>query len=86
MSKKEFFDQYLKDEKVLSVKDFILDKDVSKFDQDDKDYNYILDYISDDANPIQINELIDKIRLFDKKQKLFELRANGKKAKRSTNE
>ena len=86
LSKKDFFDQHLKNEKVLNVKDFILNKDVSKFDQNDDDYNYIFDYISDDTNPIQIIELIDKIRLFEKRQKLFELKAHRKKAKRSTNE
>ena len=86
LSNEDFFNQHLKNEKVLNVKDFIINKDVSKFDQNDDDYNYIFDYISDDTNPIQIIELIDKIRLFEKRQKLFELKAHRKKAKRSTNE
>ena len=83
---KGFFDQYLKNEKVINIKKFILDKDVSRFDQNDDDYAYILNYITDDTNPIQINELIDKIRLFEKRQKLYELKALGIKAKGSTNE
>lgn len=83
---KRFFDQYLKNEKVINIKKFILDKDVSRFDQNDDDYAYILNYITDDTNPIQINELIDKIRLFEKRQKLYELKALGIKAKGSTNE
>lgn len=86
LSNEDFFNQHLKNEKVLNVKDFIINKDVSKFDQNDDDYNYIFDYISDDTNPIQISELIDKIRLFEKRQKLFELKAHRRKAKRSTNE
>ena len=83
---KRFFDQYLKNEKVINIKKFILDKDVSRFDQNDDDYAYILNYITDDTNPIQINELIDKIRLFEKRQKLYELKALEIKAKGSTNE
>lgn len=74
-SNKEFLDKALHDEKVLNVRDFILNRDTKKFDLNDKDYIFILNYIRDDANPIVIEELKEKITQFERYNKLNELKS-----------
>lgn len=75
---KDFFDKYLINEKIINVKKFIIDKDLEKFDQNDEDYTYILNYIRDDTNPIMTEELMDKIKLYEKRRKLRELKSQRK--------
>ena len=75
---KDFFDKYLINEKIINVKKFIIDKDLDKFDQNDEDYTYILNYIRDDTNPIMTEELMDKIKLYEKRRKLRELKSQRK--------
>ena len=71
---RDFFDKAIEDEKINNVKTFLKEKDVSKFDLDDKDYKYILDYIRDNTNPILAEELKRKIILFNRKRELKRLK------------
>ena len=71
---REFFDKAIENEKINNVKTFLKEKDVSKFDLEDKDYKLILDYIRDNANPILAEELKEKIILFNRKRELKKLR------------
>ena len=71
---RDFFDKAIEDEKINNVKTFLKEKDVSKFDLDDKDYKYILDYIRDNTNPILAEELKRKIILFSRKRELKRLK------------
>lgn len=78
LNNKNFFDKYLINEKIINVKKFIIDKNLDKFDQNDEDYTYILNYIRDDTNPIMTEELMDKIKLYEKRRKLRELKSQRK--------
>ena len=75
LKNKDEFDKALSNEKLVNIRDFILDKNLSKFDKNDEDYTYILNYIRDDTNPIMVDELLDKVRLFEKRMKLKKLRS-----------
>lgn len=86
LENKEFFDSALKDEKIINTKEFIINKNTEKFDKNDEDYVYILNYIRDDANPIVIDELMDRIKLFEKREKLKELKSLNNRTKGSFNE
>lgn len=71
---REFFDKSIENEKINNVKTFLKEKDVSKFDLEDKDYRYILDYIRDNTNPILAEELKRKIILYNRKKELERLK------------
>lgn len=71
---REFFDKSIEDEKINNVKTFLKEKDVSKFDLEDMDYRYILDYIRDNTNPILAEELKRKIILYNRKKELERLK------------
>ena len=71
---REFFDKSIENEKINNVKTFLKEKDVSKFDLEDMDYRYILDYIRDNTNPILAEELKRKIILYNRKKKLERLK------------
>ena len=86
LANKEIFDKSLSNEKLIDMKDFIVDKNLEKFDHNDEDHIYILNYIRDNTNPIYPSELIDKIEYYEKIKKLNQLRSRNKKAKGSFNE
>ena len=86
LDNKDFFDRALKDEKIINTKEFIINKNAEKFDKNDEEYIYILNYIRDDTNPIVIEELMDRIKLFEKREKLKELKSLNNKTKGSFNE
>lgn len=65
----DYFDKYLINPKALNFRDFLVNKEVDKFDKTDGDYKYMLDYVMDDKNPILVSELIDKINLYERLQK-----------------
>ncbi|WP_311481621.1 DNA primase [uncultured Anaerococcus sp.] len=71
----DYFDKYLISPKALNFRDFLINKEVSKFDKNDGDYRYMLDYVMDDKNPILVSELKDKINLYERLQ----MRKNLKK-------
>lgn len=71
---REFFDKSIENEKINNVKTFLKEKDVSKFDLEDMDYRYILDYIRDNTNPILAEELKRKIILYNRKKELERLK------------
>lgn len=71
---RDFFDKSIENEKINNVKTFLKEKDVSKFDLEDKDYRYILDYIRDNTNPILAEELKRKIILYNRKKELERLK------------
>ena len=71
---RDFFDESIENEKINNVKTFLKEKDVSKFDLEDKDYKYILDYIRDNTNPILAEELKTKIILYNRKKELERLK------------
>ena len=71
---RDFFDESIENEKINNVKTFLKEKDVSKFDLEDKDYKYILDYIRDNTNPILAEELKKKIILYNRKKELERLK------------
>ena len=86
LKNKEFFDSVLKDEKIINTKEFIINKNTDKFNQNDEDYIYILNYIRDDTNPIVIEELMDRIKLFERREKLKELKSLNNRTKGRFNE
>ena len=80
LANKEIFDKSLSNEKLIDIKDFIVDKNLEKFDHNDEDHIYILNYIRDNTNPIYPSELIDKIEYYEKIKKLNQLRSRNKKS------
>lgn len=72
--------------KAINFRDFLVDKDISKFDKADRDYKYILDYVMDDKNPIVVSELKDKISLYVRLQKRKNLRRGYINSKGRDNE
>lgn len=73
----EYFDKFLKNQKLIDFKDFLINKEPSKFDKNDKDFKFILAYVMNDKNPILVNELKDKISLYERLQKIKKLRETG---------
>ena len=73
----DYFDQLLINPKVKNFKDFLVNKDLTKFDKNDKDYKYMLSYVMDDKNPIDIGELKDKVSLYERLEKIRKLKSKG---------
>ncbi len=71
----KIFDDSLQDAKILDMKEFILNKDINKFNQNDEDYIYILNYIRDNTNPVYLSELIERIEHFDRIKKRDKLKS-----------
>lgn len=71
----KIFDDSLQDAKILDMKEFILNKDINKFNQNDGDYIYILNYIRDNTNPVYLSELIERIEHFDRIKKRDKLKS-----------
>lgn len=82
----EYFNRFLQDPKALSFRDFLINKDPSKFDKTDEDFKYILDYVMDDKNPILVSELKDKISLYERLQMRKNLREKSIDSKGRDNE
>lgn len=82
----DYFDKYLINPKALNFKDFLINKEVSKFDKADGDYRYMLDYVMDDKNPIVVSELKDKINLYERLQKRKNLKGGSINNKGRDNE
>lgn len=82
----DYFDNFLKNPKALSFRDFLINKDPSKFDKTDEDYKYILDYVMDDKNPILVSELKDKISLYERLKMRENLRGRSIDSKGRDNE
>ncbi len=70
----DYFDKYLTSPKAKNFRDFLINKEVDKFNKADSDYRYMLDYVMDDNNPILVSELKDKINLYERIQKRNNLR------------
>lgn len=70
----DYFDKYLTSPKAKNFRDFLINKEVDKFNKADNDYRYMLDYVMDDNNPILVSELRDKINLYERIQKRNNLR------------
>ncbi|KGF03239.1 DNA primase [Anaerococcus lactolyticus] len=70
----DYFDKYLTSPKAKNFRDFLINKEVDKFNKADSDYRYMLDYVMDDNNPILVSELRDKINLYERIQKRNNLR------------
>lgn len=70
----DYFDKYLTSPKAENFRDFLINKEVDKFNKADSDYRYMLDYVMDDNNPILVSELRDKINLYERIQKRNNLR------------
>ena len=73
----DYFDQLLVNPKVKNFKDFLVNKDMNKFDKNDKDFKYMLTYVMDDKNPIDIDELKDKVSLYERLEKIRKLKNKG---------
>lgn len=73
----EFFDEVLKDEKIIKLKDYIKShEDIANIRNDfSEDYNFIIDYIENRSNKIESLELKEKIKLEKKKNLLKKLRS-----------
>ena len=82
----QYFNRFLQDPKALSFRDFLINKDPSKFDKTDEDFKYILDYVMDDKNPILVSELKDKISLYERLQMRKNLREKSIDSKGRDNE
>ena len=72
--------------KALNFRDFLINKEVNKFDKADVDYRYMLDYVMDDKNPIVVSELKDKINLYERLQKRKNLKGRSINSKGRDNE
>ena len=86
INNQKIFDDSLQDAKILDMKEFILNKDINKFNQNDEDYIYILNYIRDNTNPVYLSELIERIEHFNRIKKRDKLKSLKEKAKGSLNE
>ena len=86
LKNQEIFDNSLTNSKLIDMKDFIVDKNLEKFNKNDEDHIYILNYIRDDTNPIVIEELMDRIKLFERREKLKELKSLNNRTKGRFNE
>ncbi|WP_394023125.1 DNA primase [Anaerococcus martiniensis] len=75
INNQKIFDDSLQDAKILDMKEFILNKDINKFNQNDEDYIYILNYIRDNTNPVYLSELIERIEHFDRIKKRDKLKS-----------
>lgn len=82
----EYFNRFLQDPKALSFRDFLINKDPSKFDKTDEDFKFILDYVMDGKNPILVSELKDKISLYERLQMRKNLREKSIDSKGRDNE
>ncbi|MDD7305601.1 MAG: DNA primase [Peptoniphilaceae bacterium] len=76
---KEFFDQVLKNEKVLALKEYLetnkIDKDI--YDKFSEDFYYIIEYINNNRNKIVVEELKDRIELENRKKLLKKLKSKS---------
>ena len=81
-----YFDKYLISPKAINFRDFLINKEVSKFDKADEDYRYMLNYVMDDKNPIVVSELKDKINLYERLKKREKLRNKSINSKGRDNE
>ncbi|MBM0045864.1 DNA primase [Anaerococcus sp. mt242] len=86
LKNKKIFDSSLSDSKILDMKEFVLNKDIDKFNQNDEDYIYILNYIRDNTYPVYPSELIEKIEHFERIKKRDKLKSLKKETKGSLNE
>ena len=86
LKNQDIFDKSLTNSKLIDMKDFIVDKNLEKFNKNDEDHIYILNYIRDNTNPIYPSELVDKIEYYEKIKKLDKLRSLKNEAKGSFNE
>lgn len=82
----DYFDKHLINPKALNFRDFLINKEVNKFDKADGDYRYMLDYVMDDKNPIVVSELKDKINLYERLQKRKNLKGRSINSKGRDNE
>ena len=82
----DYFDKHLINPKALNFRDFLINKEVNKFDKTDGDYRYMLDYVMDDKNPIVVSELKDKINLYERLQKRKNLKGRSINSKGRDNE
>ena len=82
----QYFNRFLQDPKALSFRDFLINKDPSKFDKTDEDFKFILDYVMDGKNPILVSELKDKISLYERLQMRKNLREKSIDSKGRDNE
>ena len=83
---REIMDKALTDEKIINVRDFLINEDKDQSQLDDEDYKYIITYIRDAGNPIVVEELLDKIKLYERRKKLKELKSLKKGTKGNFNE
>ncbi len=82
----DYFNKYLTSPKAIDFRDFLVNKEVDKFNKADKDFRYMLDYVMDDKNPIVVSELKDKINLYERLQKRKNLRSKSIDSKGRDNE
>lgn len=83
---KEIMDKALTNEKIINVRDFLINEDKGQSKLEDEDYKYIFTYIRDAGNPIVVEELLDKIKLYERRKKLKELKSLKKGTKGNFNE
>lgn len=83
---REILDKALTNEKIVKVRDFLINENKEQSQLDDEDYKYIFTYIRDAGNPIVVEELLDKIKLYERRKKLKELKSLKKETKGSFNE
>lgn len=82
----DFFDKYLESHKAINFRDFLVNKERKKFDRADADYQYMLDYVMNDKDPIDVSELKDKIRLYERLKKRENLKNKSINSKGRDNE
>lgn len=83
---REILDKALTNEKIINVRDFLINEDKGQSKLEDEDYKYIFTYIRDAGNPIVVEELLDKIKLYERRKKLKELKSLKKGTKGNFNE
>ena len=73
----DFFDKKLINKKAIAFRDFLVNKDSSKFDKEDPVFKNLLSYVMDKKNPIVIGELKQKISLYERISKRRSLRSSS---------
>lgn len=80
---KEFFDEVLKDEKVLALKQYLETNNIDKeiYGKFSSDFYYLINYVNNHKNKIVVEELKDRIELENRKKLLNKLRSKNSHSK-----
>ncbi|MGO3018556.1 MAG: DNA primase [Anaerococcus sp.] len=80
---KKFFDNIIKDERVLALKKYLETNNIDKetYSKFGSEFHYLIKYVNDHTNQIVVDELKDRIELENKKRLLRKLKSKNSHSK-----